>query len=148
IVLARCEASGSSSTGPPFGPGLNVSIPWNSSRRNPSRSVPRPIWYSSSIAFSGGRRSPGRRPFRAVSRTICCATTSDVFGPLGIATEPPLASYPLRSRSTRRSLLTKMLSAVLRHEQGTVRYGVCTVLIVHPIVHIHTQDLWDAHYSG
>ena len=79
-VPARWEASGSSSTGPPRGPGLSVITPWNSSSRSASRSVPRPVSYVASIARSGGSRSPGRSPPRTMSRTIRWATSIAAFG--------------------------------------------------------------------
>ena len=74
-VLARCEAAGLISTGPPPGPGLSEMTPWNSSSRSASRSVPRPVSYFSSMTRSGGSRSPGVMPERTMSRTMRCATS-------------------------------------------------------------------------
>ena len=95
-LLARCDASGSMSTGPPRGPGLRVMTPWNSSSRNASRSVPRPVWYFSSIVRSGASRSPGFRPSRSASWTMRWATRSAA---LGGRVEVPLMVIDVRPSS-------------------------------------------------
>src|SRR5689334_18757381 len=70
--------------------------PWNSSSRSASRSVPRPVWYFSSMVRSGASRSPGDRPSRNASCTIRCATRSAA---LGGRVEVPLMVIDVRPSS-------------------------------------------------